>query len=300
MEYIRGIERYTDSGASAVTFGKFDGLHCGHQRLIRAVKELGEREDVVSAVCAFDMHQNHMLMTKEERKLHLENDVDYLIDCIFTEEFRKLSAEGFIHEIIAGVFHAEYVVVGADFQFGYGKQGNIHMLKAYAPKYGYDLLVVEKKRYYNRIISSTYIKEALKEGNVSDANKMLGYEFGIQGVVEPGKRLGRTLGFPTFNVLWPVEKLIPPKGVYHCRVYVDGKGYNGIANIGVKPTVSDENRVRIESHLFGYAGNAYGKEVMIDLLEYVRPEQKFQDKNELKEYVNRDIARGKKYFGIEE
>lgn len=298
MQYINGLKQYKDNRRAAVTFGKFDGLHQGHQMLIRTVKELSsEKDDAVSVVCAFDMHQENMLMTKEERKLHLEDEVDFLVDCAFTEEFRNLSAEEFIRNIVSGVFHAEYVVVGTDFRFGFGKRGDIHMLRAYAAEYGYELLVIEKKRYCDRIISSTYIKERLKDGAVADANRMLGYRFGIMGVVERGKQLGRTLGFPTFNVLWPEEKLVPPKGVYLCRVYVDGRGYNGIANIGVKPTVSDEDTVRIESFLFGYRGNAYGKEVMIELIEYVRAEQKFRDKGELKEYVDRDIDCGIKYFG---
>lgn len=300
MQYIEGLKQYKNSKGAAVTFGKFDGLHLGHRMLTDAVKELSEKEDVSSVVCAFDMHQSNMLMTKEERKLHLEKDVDYLVDWAFTEELKRLPAEEFIRDIIAGVLHAEYVVVGTDFQFGYGKCGDIHMLKAYAREYGYELIVINKKRYQYRIISSTYIKERLKEGAVSDANRMLGYRFGVTGVVEHGKQLGRTLGFPTLNILWPQGKLVPPKGVYLCRVYVDGQGYNGIANIGIKPTVSDEDTVRIESFLFGYDGDAYGKEAVTELMEYVRPEQRFRDKAELKECVDRDIACGKRYFGIEE
>lgn len=300
MQYIKGLKYYTYDGRTAVTFGKFDGLHCGHQMLVETVKELGEKEDVASVVCAFDMKQKDVLMTKEERELHLENEVDYLVDCAFTKEFRELSAEDFIRNIIKGVFHADFVVVGTDFRFGYGKRGDIHMLAAYEKQYGYELTVIEKKRYNDRIISSTYIKEALREGKTADAGRMLGYRFGISGVVEHGRRLGRALGFPTFNVLWPAEKIVPPKGVYLCRVYVDGRGYDGIANIGVKPTVSDEDKVRIESFLFGYEGEAYGKEVMIELIEYVRPEQKFSGKAELKRYVDRDIDYGKSYFGIKE
>lgn len=300
MQYINGLNNYTDSRRSAVTFGKFDGLHLGHQELIKAVKELGRREEINSVVCAFDMHKKDVLMTKEERALRLKNETDYLVDCTFTKEFRELSAEDFIKDVIKGVFHAEYVVVGTDFQFGYGKRGDIHMLEAYGKKCGFELIVIEKKRYKGQIISSTFIKQALKEGKVSDACRMLGYGFGTSGVVEHGNHLGRTLGFPTFNVEWPLIKIVPPRGVYLCRVYVDGKVYNGIANIGVKPTVSDENKVRIESFLFGYDEDAYGREVRIELIEYMRPEQKFSGKEELKVCVDRDIAYGRNYFGLEE
>lgn len=299
MQYIKGLNKYTDSGRSAVTFGKFDGLHRGHQELVRTVRELSENEDVSSVVCAFDMYQKNVLMTKEERLLHLENEVDYLVDCAFTREFMEISAEDFIRNIVRDVFHAKYVVVGTDFRFGYGKRGDIHMLAEYEKQYGYELIVIEKKRYHGRIISSTYIKEMLGSGAVADAEKMLGYGYGISGIVEQGRKLGRTLGFPTINILWQEEKLVPPKGVYLCRTYIDGRGYDGIANIGVKPTVSGDGRVRIESFLFGYSADAYGKDVMIELIEYVRPEQKFSGKEELKEKVDRDIAYGRKYFGIE-
>ena len=127
---------------------------------------------------------------------------------------------------------------------------------------------------------------------------MLGYRFGVTGPVEHGRRLGRTLGFPTLNVAWPGKKIVPPRGVYLCRTYVDEEGYDGIANIGVKPTVSDEETIRIESFLFDYAGDAYGKEVRIELIEYIRPEKKFEDKEKLKVCVERDIADAKEYFKI--
>lgn len=298
MQYINGLKDYTDNMSSAITFGKFDGLHLGHQMLVNAVKALGRKEQIRSIVCAFDMHQKGILMTKEERELHLENEVDYLVDCAFTRELRELEAETFIRDVIKDIFRARYVVVGPDFCFGHGKSGNVHMLKEYAKKYGYELIVIEKKRYHDRAISSTYIKEVLRDGNVSAASQMLGYRFGITGVVEHGRRLGRTLGFPTLNVVWPEDKLVPPKGVYLCKVWVDGETYDGIANIGIKPTVSEEEVVRMESYLFGYNGEAYGKKVIAELVEYVRAERKFRNRDELKKGVESDIRHAKNYFGI--
>ena len=132
------------------------------------------------------------------------------------------------------------------------------MLSEYAGQYGYQLFVIEKERYQDRIISSTYIKEVLRDGDVEKAAKMLGYAYAVDGVVEHGKRLGRTLGFPTVNLHWPEDKIVPPKGVYFSRVRVDGAVYHGISNVGIKPTVSDEQRLLVESFLFGYEGDAYG------------------------------------------
>lgn len=306
MQYIKGLEAYDADGRSAVTLGKFDGLHRGHQKLVDTVKELGKKDDISSIVCAFDMsfmnrksgNTPRLLMTKEERASHLEGQVDFLVDCPFTEDFSRMGAEEFIEKVIHQIFHAAYVVVGTDFHFGHDKQGDIHMLQAYAQEYDYELTVIEKERYEGRIISSTYIKQVLKEGSLLLARQLLGYPYGAQGVVEHGRKLGRTLGFPTFNVALGREKIMPQNGVYLDRVLVDGKWYNGIANVGVKPTVSEEGRMLIESYLFGYTGDAYGKEVKIELLEFRRPECKFADVEEMKASVTKDIAFGKEYFGI--
>ncbi len=304
MQYISGLETYHDMGRSAVTLGKFDGLHKGHEKLISRVAELSEEYGMKSVVCAFDMlpffeHlslKKQVLMTKEERRFRLNGRVDYLVDCPFTEKFSRIEAENFIRDILVGIFHAAFVVVGADFRFGHDKRGDIHMLAEYAEKYEYRLIVIEKERYEGREISSTYVKEALRQGDMKLARELLGYSYGVTGTVEPGKKLGRTLGFPTFNVAPAPEKLLPPNGVYIDRVFVDGKWYNAIGNIGVKPTVSDSNRMLVESFLFGYEGNAYGKNVRVELQEFRRKEQKFSSVEEMKRCIDLDIEYGKKYF----
>lgn len=306
MQYIKWLADYKGSGRTAVTFGKFDGLHRGHQKLISKVHELGEKEHISSVVCAFDMtplwkEKNivpQLLMVGEERYEHVKTDVDYLIECPFTESFRQVSAEDFIEKIIHQLFHAKYVVVGTDFNFGCEKRGDVKMLAEYADKYDYQLIVIEKERYKDRIISSTYVKEVVKEGDVGLAETLLGYPYTVEGVVEHGKKLGRTLGFPTLNIAWPENKLVPAHGVYLCRAQIDGEEYPGIANIGIKPTVTEEKRLLIESFLFGYSGNAYGKSAKIELVEFRRPERKFAGVKELKEQIDGDIARGKEYFGI--
>ncbi len=296
MQYIQGLENYDSIRDTAVTFGKFDGLHIGHQKLIATVKELQTRYDIDSIVCAFDMHASDALMLSEERELHLYDEVDYLVECPFTEAFRQISAEDFIKQVIIGTFHASFVIVGTDFSFGRDREGDVHMLSKYQEMYGYRLVVIEKEKYQDHIISSTYIKNQLKEGHVELADTLLGYNFGVSGIVEHGRQLGRTMGFPTLNVAWPEKKIVPPYGVYLCRVYMDGEGYNSIGNIGVRPTVTDEQIIWIETFLLNYEGDAYEKEVTIELLEFVRPEQKFSGKDELKARVDQDIAYGKNYF----
>ena len=298
MQYIRGLEHYDNARKTAVTFGKFDGLHKGHMTLVDTVKKLQDKDDVDSVVCAFDMDSPALLMLPQERQIHLEDEVDYLVDCPFTDEIRQMRAEDFIRNIIIATFHAAYVVVGTDFQFGYNKEGDIYMLDQYQERYGYRLIVLEKIRYENHIISSTYTKKILETGNMDLVGRLLGYSYGICGIVEHGHKLGRTLGFPTMNIAWPKRKIIPPRGVYLCRAYMDGFGYNGIANVGVRPTVSNEEKVWLETFLFDYEADAYGKEVMVELIEFVRPEQKFENKEELKARVDKDIASGRQYFQI--
>lgn len=307
MRYVKWLSHYQDQRKSAVTFGKFDGLHLGHQKLIEKVQQLGKEEGIISIVCAFDMRplwrakqlHKETLMTGKERYHHLDKKVDYLIECPFTEKFRNITAENFIRDIICRKLHAKYVVVGTDFHFGRDQGGDIHTLEKYAKEYGYELVVIEKERYRDQIISSTYIRDILKEGNVRRTNYLLGYPFEVNGRVERGRQLGRNLGFPTLNVAWPEYKLVPPKGVYVSEVTIDGIKYPAISNIGIRPTVAKDNRVVLESFLFHYSDDAYGKKIKTELLEFRRPEQKFDSIEEMKACVDKDIAYGRKYFGIE-
>lgn len=296
MQYVEGLKEYTDTGKSAVTFGKFDGLHRGHQKLVEEVAKNKAENHVKSVLCAFDMNRKQVIMTREERHNRLEGKVDYLMNCPFSDDFRHLGAEDFIQKIIIDVFHAEYVVVGTDFHFGYGQSGNPEVLKQFEEKYNYKTIVVEKERYQGRVISSTYIKEVVAEGNMKLASVLLGYPYGVSGTVVHGKHLGRTLGFPTLNVEWPEEKLLPPNGVYLSHIFVDEARYDGITNIGVQPTVSTENKVLVESFLFGYDKDAYGKKVRVELIEFHRPEKRFESVEKMKECINQDIEYGKRYF----
>lgn len=297
MQYIDGIENYRDTERAVVTFGKFDGLHKGHQKLINKVQELAKINNLKSIVCYFDMNRKDVLMTKEDRQFHLEGQVDYLVRGVFTDSFRRMSAEDFIRVIVQDRFHADYVVVGADFHFGYGKTGDRRMLNYYSDRYDYKPIILYKECYGEHSISSTYVKENIRRGNIRLANVMLGYNYGISGVIKPGTQLGRMLECPTFNLEWPTNKIMPPHGVYFTRTMIDGSWYNGVSNIGTKPTISDESEIVVKTHLFGYSGNAYGKNVRLEILQFHREEIKFPNVKDLKECVAYDILYAKKYFG---
>ena len=304
MEYFKGLASYRGDGRTAITLGKFDGLHRGHQKLIHKVRQLKEAHEVKSVVFAFDMTPlferlglpRDGIMSNEERRMHLEDKINTLVECPFTEKISSMEAEVFIRDILSGLFHAKYVVVGTDFRFGHDKRGDVNMLAEYAGEYDYELFVIEKEMYGDRGISSTYVREELRKGNMQVVNEMLGYPYTVAGIVEYGKQLGRRLGFPTLNVHPAKEKLLPPNGVYIDRVKLDGVWYDGIGNVGVKPTVTDEKRMLIESYLFDYEGNAYGKNVKIQLYEFRRPEKKFASVEEMRQQVESDISYGREYF----
>ena len=294
MKYITGIESYSGQKRSAVTLSKFDGLHLGHQKLIDKIISYAS-DECESIVCAFDMHRDS-LMTGRERREHLEPKVDWLIDQPFTKSLREMEAEEFIDRILYKVLRAAHIVVGTDFSFGYGKRGNAALLQEMADQYGYTVDVIEKERYLGTVISSTYIKDALAQGDVKLAERLLGYPYEMTGIVRHGKQLGRTLGFPTMNIEPEKNKILPRFGVYACRVRIDGKWYDAVGNAGIKPTVTDEQRRLLEVFVYGYDGDAYGKEITAQFCEFERPETKFGSVEELKNNVMRDMRYGERYF----
>ena len=294
MKYITGIQSYHGTKKTAVTMGKFDGLHRGHQKLVDKIREYAS-DDCESVLCAFDMHRD-AIMTNRERREHLEGKIDWLIDCPFTKDLKNMEAEDFIRDILCGKLGAAHIAVGRDFVFGHDKRGSVKMLEAFAGEYGYTLDVLEKERYHDIVISSTYIRDALAQGDVELAEKLLGYPYELTGIVQHGQQLGRTLGFPTMNIEPEAQKIMPRYGVYACRVKIDGKWYNGVGNAGVKPTVTDERRRLLEVYVYGYEGDAYGKEVTARFCGFERPEVKFGSVEELREQVMKDMQYGIDFF----
>lgn len=304
MQYVRGIEAYQNTSPTAMTLGKFDGLHLGHDILIQRVMEHQRTDRVDSVVFAFDMtplyrqlgKETAGLITNQERALRLEGKVDYLVECPFVDSISRIEAEVFVKEILVDRFHVKYVVVGDDFHFGYQKRGDWQMLKRLGELYGFTVEVVPKKCHNGREISSTYIKELLAEGKMDLVNRLLGYPYCLEGEVIHGKQLGRTIGFPTMNLKPDPQKRIPPYGVYVCKVKLDQKEYKGICNIGVKPTVSEEEEILLETHILEYQGDAYGKWVQIFLYDFERPECRFASLEELQKTIKKDREYAEKYF----
>lgn len=304
MEYVYDLKKYENDRQCVVTIGKFDGLHRGHQLLINKIEELAYEMDLSSVVCAMDFSvyweekgiSPELLMTKEERRENLESRVDYLVEAVFNKEFMRMSGEAFIEKVIYKKLHARYVVVGEGFQFGYKKSGNIELLEQMEDKYGYETIVIKKKCYEGKIISSSYIKQLIKEGNIEKANDLLGYHFAYEGEVIHGNAIGRTLGIPTVNIIPQKFKILPVKGVYYAVVTMENKFYEAVTNVGDKPTIDDKHKLVVESYLLDYSGNAYGKTIKVELYDFRRKEKKFQTIDEMKVVMEADVIGAKEFF----
>lgn len=296
MEYIVGTTEFSCEEDCAVTLGKFDSLHRGHQRLIRRVRQL-QREGLKGVVFTLNSNKSEVLLTEEERRSLLEGQgLSCLIDCPFVPEISHMEPEAFVSRILVDRLHAKYLVVGTDFHFGYQRKGDYRLLQNLQDKYGFQVEVIHKKKYEGKEISSTFVKEELKKGNMGVVNELLGRPYGIIGEVLHGRKIGRTLGMPTTNLIPEKEKLLPPNGVYASKTVIDGKMYPGITNIGYKPTVGESFR-GVETYIFDFDQDLYGKTIEILLYTFERPEMKFDSLEKLKECMHRDIEFGKEYFG---
>ena len=298
MKYTENTTEFYSDAPTAVTLGKFDGLHRGHQKLIREIVKLQEQgyRGVVFTIAPD--HVPVLLMPEEKRQILESYGISYMIRCPFVPEILNMEPEQFIAEVLSGSLQAKHLIVGTDFRFGHDRTGDVSVLARFQEKYGYSLQVIEKERLGRRDISSTYVREALAKPDLELAGKLLGYDYFVEGVIQHGKQLGRRIGMPTINLIPDPYKLLPPQGVYFSRAAVDGKTYCGVTNIGYKPTV-DGSFLGVETYLYGMNEEVYGKKASVSLLQFRRPEQKFSSVGRLKAQMESDIAAGKEYFHVE-
>jgi riboflavin kinase/FMN adenylyltransferase len=299
MQIFRHYENLPPAARGAtVAIGNFDGVHRGHQALLKHAKTLGTKLGVL----AFEPHPQEFFKPGGERfrltpfraKARLLEcfGVDALFALHFDAAFAALSADDFVTKVLAQGLGAKHVVVGQDFQFGKGRAGNIEFLRASGPAHGFavstfDLIGIGP----DAKISSTRIREALREGKPEIAAELLGHPWTVEGRVEHGDQRGRTIGFPTANV--SLEGYLEPAlGVYAVRVELAGKSYNGVANFGRRPTF-DKKDVLLEVHIFDYAGDAYGQQIVVSFVHYLRPEMKFSGLDALKAQIAKDSERAR-------
>ena len=275
---------------TVVALGKFEGLHKGHMLLINKVLQLSHETGKQSVVFSIDMPGTKRIYTIPERNRILEEiGIDFNITCEFTKKFASMKPEAFVKDVLVERLHPEYVVVGKDFRFGKNRQGDVALLEELGNRYGYEVLAFEKLREQGTVISSSYIREQIEQGNVDLIQEYMGRPYSIAGIVQYGKQLGTTIGFPTANLIPDEEKLLVPNGVYETSLILDNLRYRGITNVGDNPTVDDDHKIKVETNILDYNGNLYEKYLKIEFIRQIRKEIKFDSIEALKNQIKSDI-----------
>lgn len=302
MIIIENTTNFPLDGRSAVAIGKFDGIHLGHRKLLEKIiqqKEKGYLATVftfdTSAAAFFGGDDKELTTREEKRRLFARMGMDVLIEFPLNQETAATPPDVFVEEYIIRQMKAAYICAGMDVSFGQRGAGNYQLLQQYAAAGDYRIEIIDKVMAGGEEVSSTRVREAIRSGEMQLANEMLGTAYSLTGVVAHGRRLGRTIGMPTANLLPEKDKLLPPNGVYYSRVRYQDKVYKAISNIGCKPTVSAEMVLGVESYLYDFTEDIYGKEITVELLEFRRPEMKFADVEALKIQMEKDIQAGKTY-----
>ncbi len=293
--------------AYSLAVGFFDGVHIGHQAVIKSAIEKAQQLHVKSAVMTFDPHPSIVLGARNEKVFYitpLQQKLDTLknlgVDTVFvvnfTSDFAKLSPEQFVQYFIREL-NVKHVTAGFDFSFGSFGKGDMHLMDELS-KGDFGVTVIDKQTNCNEKISSTRIRKLLQAGEMEEVRTLLGRAFEVPGIVVHGDKRGRTLGFPTANVQSMEGCFIPATGVYAVKIYVQNKWYNGVCNVGYKPTFNNpENKqLSIEVHIFNFDKNIYGEDVVVGWYKRIRSEQKFNGIEELKAQIEKDKREAVEYL----
>lgn len=292
---------------SVVTIGTFDGVHRGHQKVIKFSLQIARKNAYHSVIYTFFPHPRKVISKSEFKNINTQAEKFYLLNKLgveyvfiqeFTSEFAQKDAQQFIEEHLLKQLSLKELVIGYDHQFGKNRQGNYYLLQELSKKYNFNLHRVDALYNNDITISSTKIRKALENGNLSYANELLGYPFLYMAKVVEGLKIGKKLGFPTANLdINENEKIIPNKGVYAVFVEIDGVFYKGVLSIGYRPTLNlPVQQLAIEAHLIDFSGDLYDKIVTVFFMERIRDDIKFENIEQLKLQINADIKSAKELF----
>src|SRR6266851_5229533 len=299
MEIIRDLEALRPHPFPVVALGNFDGVHVGHQAILKAAIERAHAEHGSAFALTFDPLPAKVLLPERAPRLILapedkaellrRSGIDGVIVVKFTLELSRLSPRAFVQEYLLGRIGAKAVVVGHSVSFGNKRAGNATVMVELGREFGFDTTVVGPIKVGGIEVSSTKVREMIREADLRSAAKLLGRYHFIHGTVIHGRERGRTIGFPTANIESETE-CIPPDGVYATRVVLDDGAYGSITNIGMRPTFSEKAR-SIEAHIFSFDRDIYGQRVKLDLIERIRPERKFDSAEALKNQIALDLSK---------
>lgn len=286
------------SSNNYIALGSFDGLHIGHLSLINKVVEVAKKNKGRSMVFTFKNHPRTLINKENSVKLLMDNErkakilekhkVDIVCFKEFDLEFMKMTPKEFIEFLIVN-YNIKGFVVGFNYKFGYKNLGNVELLRELQNEYGYELYVMDPCTYNNDVVSSTRIRKAIQDGEVSEANKMLSMPYTLSGEIIHGKKIGRTIGFPTANLKYHENFILPKIGVYYTNVKVNNNIYKGITSVGYNPTVEGKN-LTVETYILDFNKEIYGDKIDVSFIKKIRDEEKFNSLEELKDQLESDKA----------
>ncbi len=290
----------------AIALGFFDGVHIGHGALLRKTQERAAETGAEPSVLSFDVHPDKLVFGKDvplinsalgrEEIIRRCYGIEDVVFIHFNRHTMQMPWQSFADTIIREL-GLVWIVVGHDFCFGYRGEGTAEKLKAYCEERGIGCDVIEAVRLNGRIVSSTYIRTLIADGDMEEAARYLGHPHTLQDTVHSGYHLGTKLGAPTINMRFPDGVIVPRHGVYAAKVFLeDGSGHIAVANVGVRPTVSDGERVNVETHLLSFSGNLYGRQARVEFFRFLRPERKFTDYEALSAQIRHDADEAREYF----
>ena len=299
MKIYEGIEDFSRVPNPVVTIGTFDGVHLGHQKILKRIRAIADQIGGETVMITFWPHprlvlyptEHHLrLLSTFEEKANLlrQFGIDHLVTIPFTQEFSQMTSEQFIRKVLVEKIHTKKLVIGYDHRFGKNREGSFDYLQEHSSEFGFDLEEISRQDVEEIGVSSTKIRKALESGDIRTATNYLGRPYELNGLVVKGQQIGRSIGFPTANIHIPNDyKLIPHDGVYAVEVKVEGVLYKAMLNIGNRPTV-DGTRKTVEAHLFDFQGDLYNKLVTVSFKEFIREERKFENLEALKNQLVKD------------
>ncbi len=298
MQIISRVDELNISDKTAIAMGKFDGIHLGHKKLLAKILE--EKQDGLKAtVFTFEPspeeffvgHKVKQLFTRDEKRKAFEKmGIDILVEFPLNADTAATDPEDFVRNILFEDLNARYIAAGTDVSFGDKGRGDQYLLRNLSKDLGFELELIDKVMLDGAEVSSTRVRNEVTDGNMAEVKRLLGVNYSVSGIVEHGRHIGHTIGVPTVNILPPEGKLLPPFGVYSSDVTVGDKIYKGMTNIGRKPTISEKEKTGVETFLYDFDGDLYGKYIEVRLKRFMRPEIKFESLDALKAQINSDLA----------
>jgi len=305
MRLFHGTDNAEIARPTVLTLGVFDGLHLGHQLIMKTVVDRAREAGAIPTVITFEPHPRAVLHPESAPPLLQTFDqkiealgvlgIEQTIVIRFDKAFSAIRAEEFLREVVANRLQAKAVYLGRGFAFGHNREGDIKLLRSVSELLGFFADEVSEVRLRGRRIGSTRIRDLLQQGHVNLARRMLGRPYGVEGQVVRGASRGATLGFPTAN-LHPQNRVIPSGGVYVTATLIDGQWRRSVTNIGTRPTFGDALEPSVETYVLGWSGDLYGDVLRVRFLHRLREEKKFSSIDELKTQIDRDVARAHRYF----